>query len=524
VEVIPARIAGRYEVGALLGAGGSGRVHRARDLRLERDVALKLVPAEAARSADPAARERFASEARSAARAIHPNAVAIYDAGESDGHLYLVMELVDGPSLATVLGREGPLPVERAVRVVDDVLAALEAAHAAGIVHRDVKPPNVLLAPGGTAKLTDFGIAKRLDEVAASLTATGFVVGTPRYLAPEQLTGGVATPATDVYASGVLLHEALTGRPPFDGATPIALALAQRAGPPPDVRALRPEVPEAVAAVATRALRADPAERYPSAAAMRAGLAAATGSVAAGVPTLVAPRAAAPPTARLPQAPAPGAAAAGAPGPASSPRRGRGWLVPALFVGVLAAGLVGVSLADDGGRRGGPATTAGAAVPASVLAPQPAAATELPGTEPSVTEAPVSDPTDTEPAVTEPPATEPPVTEPPAPALEPPATPAPGTSPPATASPVPGPGDVGALVELVRAAPEAFGARGGELVDGLVEVAERKGRRQRDAARDVVERAREWAEEGEFGAEQLRLVEVVVAPLAGGGGGEDDDG
>ena len=179
-------IAGRYRLGDPIGAGGMAHVVEGHDDRLDRRVAIKLVPTQAI---DPVVRERFRREARTSAHFTHPNAVATYDAGEADGHLFLVMELVDGPSLARRLAVEGPLDVDESVRIADAVLAALQAAHAAGIVHRDVKPANVLLGRDRNVKLADFGIAKRLDDFSSELTGTGHFVGTPKYLAPEQLSG-----------------------------------------------------------------------------------------------------------------------------------------------------------------------------------------------------------------------------------------------------------------------------------------------------------------------------------------------
>ena len=193
------------------------------------------------------------------------------------------MELVDGRSLHALIA-ERRLAVAEATRIGDEVLQALAAAHRAGIVHRDVKPGNVLIRTDGMAKLADFGIAKPLDELAADVTATGHVVGTPAYLAPEQVRGERATPATDVYAVGVLLFEMLAGRPPFVADSPIAIALAHRDATVPDVRDLRPDVPRRVADVIRRAMAKDPADRFASADAMRAALAAPERRVA---PTVV---------------------------------------------------------------------------------------------------------------------------------------------------------------------------------------------------------------------------------------------
>ena len=178
----------------------------------------------------------------------HRHTVTVFDAGEDDGDLFIVMELVDGPSLAEYLARTGPLPVDETVRLAGQVLSALAAAHAAGIVHRDVKPANILIGADGETKLADFGIAKRFDDLDASVTASGMVIGTPRYLAPEQALGSPVTPATDVYAMGIVLFEMLTGRLPFEAESPAAAALERLSRTAPDVRSLRPDVPPALAA------------------------------------------------------------------------------------------------------------------------------------------------------------------------------------------------------------------------------------------------------------------------------------
>ncbi|MBA2386898.1 MAG: serine/threonine protein kinase [Acidimicrobiia bacterium] len=265
-------VAGRYELGVSLGAGGMGRVVTARDRVLDRTVAVKLVPVEQARSADPALTARFVAEARTAARFTHRHVVTVYDAGESDGYLYIVTEFVDGTTLAHRLAERGALGVDESVRVGEQLLSALGAAHQAGIVHRDVKPSNVLLDANGNVKLADFGIAKRLDDLEAALTAAGEFVGTPRYVAPEQAAGQRATPATDLYAVGVVMYEMLSGEAPFHAETPIATLLAHRDAPVPDVRQTRPEVPAALAAAITTAMAKQPADRFGSAGEMRTAI------------------------------------------------------------------------------------------------------------------------------------------------------------------------------------------------------------------------------------------------------------
>ncbi|HEY3485884.1 MAG TPA: serine/threonine-protein kinase, partial [Ilumatobacteraceae bacterium] len=207
-------LAGRYALDELVAVGGSAEVHRGTDLVLERPVAVKVLDVARVETADPSARRRFAREARTSARFTHPNAISVYDAGEDGDSLFLVLEYVDGQSLAHRLASGGPLPVHEAVHVAAQVLAALDAAHAVGIVHRDVKPANILVRPDGVAKLADFGIAQRFDDLSDVLTAAGTVVGTPRYLAPEQARGDAVTPATDLYAVGIVMYEMLAGQLP----------------------------------------------------------------------------------------------------------------------------------------------------------------------------------------------------------------------------------------------------------------------------------------------------------------------
>lgn len=267
-------------------------MYAAVDERLSRPVAVKLLDAELAASADPAGRERFLREGPTSASFAHRNAVTVFDAGEDAGDLYIVMELVDGQSLATHMADAGPLPIDEAVGIATQVLSALGAAHAVGIVHRDVKPANVLLGPDGEVKLADFGIAKRFDDLEDSVTTTGTVIGTPRYLAPEQATGSPATAASDVYGVGILLFEMLTGRPPFAGGSLAAVAAAQQSQPAPDVRSLRPEVATHLAATVARALATKPTDRFPTAKEMAADLvdADATQVIAAIEPTPTEPR------------------------------------------------------------------------------------------------------------------------------------------------------------------------------------------------------------------------------------------
>jgi tRNA A-37 threonylcarbamoyl transferase component Bud32 len=253
----------RYALDELIGAGGAAKVYRAEDRALDRVVAVKLLDDAIARSADPAGRDRFLTEAKSAARFQHPNLVAVFDAGEDAGELFLVMEYVDGRTLADVIAQRAPLPVDEAVSIAVQVLGGLAAVHANGTIHRDVKPANVLLDGDGRVRLADFGIAKRLDDIDAAVTAAGVLVGTPHYLAPEQATGQPLSPATDVYQVGLVLHEMLTGER-AGGSNPKAAAIAD----PVDPRRLRGDLPDAVAQAVVRATQRDPRRRFDSAEAM----------------------------------------------------------------------------------------------------------------------------------------------------------------------------------------------------------------------------------------------------------------
>jgi eukaryotic-like serine/threonine-protein kinase len=245
-----------------------GEVFAAHDLRLDREVALKLLRADLAEQ--DGMRERVVAEARLAARLSHPHVVGVLDTGEQDGRPFVVMERLSGRTLRDELS-DGPLPAERVRDVGLQVLQALAAAHDLGIVHRDVKPGNVLDAGVGTWKVADFGIAKwvHADE---TLTGTGELLGSPSYLAPERIEGQQAGPASDLYAVGVLLYEALCGRKPFEGDDPFSLATAIRDGAFEPPASILPDADPGIVAVIERAMRLDPDERYESADAMAAAL------------------------------------------------------------------------------------------------------------------------------------------------------------------------------------------------------------------------------------------------------------
>lgn len=253
----------RYRLVGMIGSGGMGTVWEAQDQILGRPVAVKVLSASAAIGGS--AGRRFEREARAAARLSGARIASVYDFGRSDGGPYMVMELVRGETVAERLAREGSLPPGEAARIATQVAQALEEAHAAGVVHRDVKPGNVMVTPTGEVKVMDFGIAAA--AWADRPTTSDLALGTPSYLPPEQARGERPTPASDVYALGAVLYEMLTGRPPFVGHSPVAVALAHVRDDPEPVEQVAPDVPPNVAAATMAALAKDPADRPPSAAA-----------------------------------------------------------------------------------------------------------------------------------------------------------------------------------------------------------------------------------------------------------------
>jgi eukaryotic-like serine/threonine-protein kinase len=262
-------IADRYELEQLVGEGGMSRVYRAHDTVLERPVAIKVLHEQF--GGDPEHVERFRREARAIARLAHPNVVTVIDRGEWRGRQFIVFEHVDGENLKSLLAREGRLPVGRALVLTEQIARALAVAHALGIVHRDVKPQNVLVDRSGTAKVTDFGIARSVD-LDDELTETGTVLGTGHYISPEQANGERADERSDQYSLGVVGYELLTGEVPYKGENLMAVASRHVRDPVPSVRARRPDVPARVDAVLTRAMAKRPADRYPSMAALAAAL------------------------------------------------------------------------------------------------------------------------------------------------------------------------------------------------------------------------------------------------------------
>jgi serine/threonine-protein kinase len=266
----PRLLGGRYELDGVVGRGGMAEVYRARDLRLDRIVAVKTLREDLAR--DQTFQARFRREAQSAASLNHPSIVAVYDTGEDmAGHApvpYIVMEYVDGRTLRDLLREDRRLLPERAMEITDGTLRALEYSHRNGIVHRDIKPGNVMLTRAGDVKVMDFGIARAVSDAQATMTQTAQVIGTAQYLSPEQARGERVDARSDLYSTGCLLYELLTGRPPFTGDSPVAIAYQHvRENPIPPSR-VDPEIPGWADAIVLTAMAKDPGDRYQSAAEM----------------------------------------------------------------------------------------------------------------------------------------------------------------------------------------------------------------------------------------------------------------
>ncbi len=369
MTTLPGQRFGRYELHGTLGHGGFATVYRAFDPALHREVALKALLPHLASEAD--LRRRFVAEAQALARLRHGNIVAVYDVGEADGLPFFTMELVEGETLGPRLAA-GPMDLDSVLRVVAPLASALDYLHAAGIVHRDIKPGNIMLDRGGRPVLMDFGVARALDGT--QHTATGATLGTPAYMAPEQVRGLAVSPATDIYALGILVYQMLSGRTPFAGDTAYMLH-AQAFEPPPPLASLRPDLPATVCLAVEAALAKDPRRRPPTASALAADLA---GAARPPLPPGWQP------------APDPGVVAEDrTPGtiPAwPQPRRGAGGVPRAALIAgaavlVLVAAGIGAFAASHGGH--GPsaqpdatATSAGAP-PAAASAPAPVA-TEAP--------------------------------------------------------------------------------------------------------------------------------------------------
>jgi predicted Ser/Thr protein kinase len=331
--VVGELIAGRYELEKLVGSGGMSNVFRAHDRLLERTVALKILHEQYTRDDDYV--ERFRREARAVAKLAHPNIVTVIDRGEQDGRQFIVFEYVDGPNLKD-LTRDGPLETREAIELTLQVARALSFAHERGLVHRDVKPQNVLLNDDGQAKVTDFGIARSLDV--QGVTQTGTVLGTSDYIAPEQARGQRVDPKTDIYSLGAVLYELLVGEVPFSGDNFVAVAMRHVSEPAPSVLEHRPDCPMRLDLAIQRAMAKDPDDRFESmdefCAELEACLAELDGRGGEGA-TLIVPAPRRPPRA------------------ARAPRRSRRFPVTPLLI-LLAGALISVGayllLRDDGAR------------------------------------------------------------------------------------------------------------------------------------------------------------------------------
>jgi hypothetical protein len=375
-------LASRYRLDELIATGGMGSVYRATDEHLGRPVAIKVLKRVLAD--DPTFLERFRREARAAALINHPNVARVFDYDERWNESFIVMELVEGETLAELIARQGRLPWEEAFAIAEQVARALAAAHASGVVHRDVKPANILVGPGGHVKVTDFGIARAAQ--ATTLTRPGMVLGSANYVAPEQAQGNPVGPAADLYSLGCVLFEAITGSPPYQGPNAVAIATQHVSAEVPDPRERIPNLPAGAAALVMRSLQKDPATRFPSAEAMADALGAARVARAASVAphalpddaTMAMPAVPPAQTSVLagqytqPLGPVPAARRAGrgrygAPGPGVRDAfrgrpRGHVWWTAGLALGLAA--LLALPLVVSSQRGGSPSSRGGGASPA----------------------------------------------------------------------------------------------------------------------------------------------------------------
>lgn len=277
----PRVLAGRYRVDEQIGQGGMAKVFRGADLTLGRDVAIKIL--ETSLAADMAFRTRFRLEAQSASRMSHPSIVRVFDAGEDtdaasgDPVPFIVMELVEGRLLKDIIS-DGPVPLDDALRYMDGILEALAYSHRAGVVHRDIKPGNVMVTPNGSVKVMDFGIARAVSDSSSTVAETTRIIGTAAYLSPEQAKGEAVDPRADIYSAGVVLYELLAGRTPFRGETPVAVAYQHVSEAPLPPTEVNQAAPGALNPIVLRALAKDPEQRYRDATTFRTALADARGA------------------------------------------------------------------------------------------------------------------------------------------------------------------------------------------------------------------------------------------------------
>jgi serine/threonine-protein kinase len=488
---------GPYQIQALLGSGGMATVYRGLDIHLQRPVAIKVLSTTLA--GDPDYVRRFKREAQLIASLRHPNVAQVYAFGEQGGAPYMVQELLPGPTLEERLRELAAagrlLPRADVLAVVSQLAAALGAAHALGVIHRDVKPSNAITNAQGELVLTDFGIARSAADT--NLTQPGVVMGTPAYVAPEQAISSAAlTPAADIYALGVLLFQLLTGRLPFEADTPTAVVIKHLYEAPPALGQLRADLPPAIDAVVKRALEKEPADRYQRAEDLAAALAQAWPAVAApsspaaihSLPTTAwtPPGAAAPPASAGPtQARQPAVAPVAHP-PATAPRRASP--LPLLGAALIVLLIIGGLAAWRGGA-------AGTAAPAA--APTPAAATAVVAASlPDPTLAPTAD---TAPAPTAAPA--PPPTEAP-------------TAAPVAADPVATLGELfraGQLDGSAGADVEEYLQRYGYLVDAISGGDDKRAEEEiRELSRKIAERAREGKLDQAFNDQSQTLLQAIA--------------
>ena len=344
-QMIGTVLSGRYKLEAKLGSGGMSTVYLAKDGTLDRDVAVKVMHREM--SEQPDQLERFRQEARAVAKLSHPNVVAVIDAGEDGGHPYIVFEYVEGETLKQRIARVGALDAQEALAYAIEIARGLTVAHARNMVHRDIKPQNVLIDAEGRAKLTDFGISRQLEQ--DGMTATGRVLGTTDYVAPEQAMGHAVDPRSDIYSLGVVLYEMLTGQVPFHADSQVGVAMKHVNEELPDVQNRRPEISAAAALVVERATAKDPSERYQRVGEMIEDLSTALEVEAARAGSTTGEA-----TSVLDAVPAPQRKLSG-------PGR-RSWAAIALLALVAAAALGAVFVISNGGGGGGALKDKGAVV------------------------------------------------------------------------------------------------------------------------------------------------------------------